>query len=69
MQTIYIVHCEIITGGLVLRRKFFFPMREMRDAFIANPPDNVIVYGYGIDYLMDVNEAVAECVREQQTEV
>lgn len=67
MQTIYKVNCEIISNkvGLVLRRTFLFPMKEMMDGFINNLPANTTVTGYGIDHLMTNYEAITECIREQ----
>jgi hypothetical protein len=65
MQTIYLVKVSIPAAPLMLERNFFFATSENQELFIKG----AVRLGYtvtarGIDYLLQHDEALAECARE-----
>lgn len=67
MQTVYTVHVEIdTTFAFVVRRTFMFATQDERNDFMASPPDNVTVKGYGVDHILNSDEARKECKRQSE---
>ena len=68
MKTIHFVNVEIPAGPLMFQRKFFFGHETSRDLFIEKAKDKgYSVTGHGIEHLLSVTLALAECKNEAES--